>query len=70
MKIEENFIQWKGTDICMDFWCDCGTKNHYDGYFAYYVQCKGCKQVYKLDTKVMMQKSELNKDHSPLQDED
>jgi hypothetical protein len=70
MKIEENFIQWKGTDICMDFWCDCGTQNHYNGYFAYYVQCKGCKQVYKLDSKVMMQKSELNKDHSPLQDED
>jgi hypothetical protein len=55
MKIEENFIQWKGTDICMDFWCECDTHNHYDGYFAYYVECKGCKQVYKLDTKVMME---------------
>jgi hypothetical protein len=56
MKVENNFIQWKGTDICMDFHCECGYHNHYDGYFAYFVRCKKCKQVYKLDTKVMMEK--------------
>jgi hypothetical protein len=57
MKIENNFIQWKGTDLCMDFHCECGHHNHYDGYFAYYIQCNNCKIVYKLDTKVMMQKT-------------
>lgn len=56
MKIENNFIQWKGTNICMDFYCDCGTHNHYDGYFGHHVKCKGCKQVYKMDTKIMMEK--------------
>ena len=70
MKIENNFIQWKGTDICMDFYCECGVHNHYDGYFAYYIECSGCKQIYKLDTKVMMEKSKLNENHRPLRDED
>ena len=65
MKQEDNFIQWKGTDICMDFYCDCGTQNHYDGFFAYYVRCQGCKQVYKMDTKIMMEKT--NDECNPLE---
>lgn len=36
------FIQWKGTNVCMDFHCDCGAHCHYDGYFAYVVQCPHC----------------------------
>jgi len=56
MKTENNFIQWKGTDLCMDFHCECGTHNHYDGFFAYYVKCSGCGQVYKMDTTVKMEK--------------
>lgn len=31
------WIQWKGTDVCMDFHCECGEANHYDGYFAYQI---------------------------------
>lgn len=57
-KKENNFIQWKGTDLCMDFHCECGTHNHYDGYFAYQVKCAGCGQVYEMDTKVKMKKIE------------
>lgn len=53
----DNFIQWKGTDVCMDFYCDCGHHNHYDGYFAYYVECEGCKQIFELDTKIIMKKN-------------
>ena len=53
-----NFIQWKGTDICMDMWCDCGQQNHYDGYFAYAVKCSGCGQVYELATEIEMKKVE------------
>lgn len=56
-KNENNFIQWKGTDLCMDFSCECGEHNHYDGYFAYYVKCAGCGQVYEMDTKVKMKKT-------------
>lgn len=69
MKEENNFIQWKGTDLCMDFHCECGTHNHYDGYFAYHVKCKGCGQVYKMDTKVLMEKVNTSEDICMLEDE-
>ena len=30
------YIQWKGTDVCLDVHCTCGAELlHYDGYFAY-----------------------------------
>lgn len=47
------FIQWKGTDLCMDFNCpNCGCHNHYDGYFAYCIECDGCGQKFKLETEI------------------
>jgi len=33
------FIQWKGTDVCMDVQCVCGDYCHFDGAFAYVVEC-------------------------------
>lgn len=34
------FIQWKGTDVCMDWYCpNCGKHNHEDRDFMYEVQC-------------------------------
>lgn len=36
------FIQWKGTDVCLDFYCDCGYQGHFDGYFAYRIRCVQC----------------------------
>lgn len=41
------FIQWKGTDVCLDFYCVCGAGGHFDGYFAYYIQCGECGKVYE-----------------------
>lgn len=47
------FIQWKGTDVCLDFHCPkCCTHNHYDDYFAYTIQCGGCKTNFALSPKV------------------
>jgi len=40
------WIQWKGTDVCMDVYCECGEHFHIDADFAYYVKCPVCKQVY------------------------
>lgn len=40
----------------MDFHCECGHHNHYDGFFAYYVKCAGCEQVYKMDESIKMQR--------------
>ena len=40
------WIQWKGTEVCMDVYCGCGAAFHVDGWFAYYVECPGCSQVH------------------------
>jgi hypothetical protein len=37
------FVQWKGTDVCLDFFCDCGGGGHYDGDFAYGLRCSECR---------------------------
>ena len=31
------WIQWKGTDVCIDLHCECGSHGHVDGDFVYYV---------------------------------
>lgn len=46
------FIQWKNTDLCIDFKCPCGGGGHYDGYFAYYICCPSCEAVYEMGTQV------------------
>ena len=52
-KIQETYgddphgwIQWKGTDVCMDVHCKCGKSFHIDAAFAYNVKCPYCSQVY------------------------
>lgn len=40
------WIQWKGTDVCMDIYCECSEHFHIDDTFAYHVQCPICKRVY------------------------
>jgi hypothetical protein len=48
----ETFIQWKGTEVCLDFYCPCGSHGHIDATFAYYVQCAACKAVFEMGTQV------------------
>ena len=48
------WIQWKGTDVCMDVHCACGDQFHIDGDFAYEVQCRACGQVYAVNGNVML----------------
>ena len=40
------WIQWKGTDVCMDIHCKCGESTHIDADFAYHVKCGSCGTVY------------------------
>ena len=42
------FVQWKGTDLCMDFLCVCGAKCHFDGYFANLVECPHCARQWEM----------------------
>lgn len=48
------FIQWKGTDVCMDCRCLCGETFHIDGYFAYAVRCEHCAREYEMSVYVAM----------------
>ena len=55
------FLQWKGTDACLDFHCLCGNENessgvgHFDGYGAYYLKCMRCLRVYELPTDLKLE---------------
>ena len=41
------WIQWKGTDVCMDFECHkCDTQSHIDAEFTYFIKCPKCGTVY------------------------
>jgi len=46
------FIQWKGTDLCMDFHCECGYHSHIHGMFGYTIECVGCEALYEMGTQV------------------
>lgn len=46
------FIQWKGTDVCMDFYCLCGDQFHLDVDFAYAVQCPHCNRAYEMSAMI------------------
>lgn len=59
------FIQWKGTDVCLDFYCPCGVHGHLDGDFAYHVMCPACGQVYEMGTQVIARKVEGNEEDNP-----
>ena len=50
------FIQWKGTDVCMDWICDCGVQHHVDGDFCYLLECADCGRIYQVGTEVTLTK--------------
>lgn len=48
------WIQWKGTDVCVDLYCECGAHGHIDGYFLYHYECLGCGRKYALSANVKL----------------
>lgn len=46
------FIQWKGTDVCADYYCLCGGFFHLDADFAYAVQCPSCLRRYEVSAVI------------------
>lgn len=48
MSKDNVYIQYKGTDICCDINCDCGTHLHLDSFNAYAVECWNCKAIWEL----------------------
>lgn len=53
----------------MDFYCKCGYDNHYDGYFAYFVQCSKCSQIYKMAQSIEMEEVDTAAPHDPLKED-
>lgn len=48
-------IQWKGTEVCIDLHCGCGTDGHLDVNFdLYQVRCVDCGQAYSVGTDVVL----------------
>lgn len=48
------WIQWKGTDVCIDLYCQCGHHGHFDGEFLYYFECPKCKTIYCVGQNVKL----------------
>lgn len=48
------WIQWKGTNVCIDLHCKCGEHFHLDREFAYFTQCPKCSQYYALGSYVRL----------------
>ena len=46
------FIQWKGTDVCFDFWCECGSEGHFDGLFAHNFLCPTCSAIWAMPSTI------------------
>ena len=53
-KRPDTFIQWKGTDVCVDIYCTCGEQCHFDGMFMYYVRCPHCQAAYQVGSRVSL----------------
>jgi hypothetical protein len=51
------FIQWKGTDVCGDFHCECGENVHVcNAEFLYRIHCDGCGTTYEMPHTVPLRK--------------
>lgn len=46
------WIQWKGTDICIDLHCVCGHDGHFDGEFFYFFECPKCHRKYAVGENI------------------
>lgn len=65
------WIQWKGTDVCMDVHCVCGEAAHVDAEFAYIFHCKACDRMFAVGQTVRLielneEQSEFIKSYGPL----
>lgn len=48
------WIQWKGTNVCIDLHCPCGRHDHIDRDFAYFYRCSGCGTPYALGQTIKL----------------
>jgi hypothetical protein len=63
------WIQWKGTDVCMDVYCKCGGGCHIDADFAYYVKCPICGTVYMCNGHIELIELEIEPENCVVTEE-
>jgi len=54
-KVEDSthgWVQWKGTDVCMDIHCTCGHFGHIDADFFYAYQCPKCYKKFAVGQNI------------------
>ena len=58
------WIQWKGTDVCIDLHCECGAHMHFDGGFFYNFACPHCGRKYATGMNIKL--IELSEEESEV----
>jgi hypothetical protein len=48
------WIQWKGTNVCIDLHCKCGAHMHFDGLALYHFVCPHCERKYAVGENVAL----------------
>ncbi len=48
------WIQWKGTQVCMDVYCSCGWVSRVDDGFAYYFRCPNCSKLWSIGASLRL----------------
>jgi hypothetical protein len=67
------WIQFKGTELCMDVHCKCGELTHIDGMFVYFLKCASCGTVYELNGNIELierDSSEIGEDVCAIKETD
>lgn len=52
--VPHGWIQWEGTNVCMDIHCICGEHLHVDADFCYYIKMLCCGRIYCVGQNVML----------------
>lgn len=68
--VPHGWIQWNGTDVCMDVYCKCGEQFHIDATSAYHVKCPCCDTVYMCNGHIEIIELEKEPDHCVAVDDD
>ena len=48
------WVQWKGTQVCMDTYCLCGHHGHVDVDFFYRYACPKCHRKYAVGQNIKL----------------
>lgn len=62
------WLQWKGTEVCMDFQCKCGSDAHIDDDFVYHIKCSDCGKVYFVNGHVELIELEVEPKGSAIKE--